>query len=340
MARRFSFLQLFLSVLVVTPLAAQQQQTLASIFGQLRVARGDFPSHQIMIELQFRGSTIYSTYADGDGKFGFVGLVEGEYHILINDGTYEPVDERLMVAPETSANVMAFITLRPREAPGVNVQAQRQSGSNPHMLDLREYNRRFPKKAVKEYDKGLKADAESKHDEAISHYQAALQIAPDYYPAHNNLGSEFLGKADFADARKEFVEVVQLNQGDATGFFNLSNVCMMMGQTADAQHYLEEGMRRDPDSALGHFLLGSLDLRTGKLQQAEAALRQAIQLSPTMAQPRLQLVNLMLQQGRRSDASSELQEFVKSFPDSPFAPRARQLLQKLQASTNTPAAAK
>jgi predicted Zn-dependent protease len=110
---------------------------------------------------------------------------------------------------------------------------------------------------------------------------------------------------------------------------------MMTGQLADAQHYLDEGMRREPDSALGHFLLGSLDIKIGRFQQAEAALRQTIQLSPTMAQARLQLMNLMLQQGRNADAVSELQQFVTTFPDSPYASKARELLHRLE----TPASA-
>lgn len=331
MARRFCSL-LFVFSLVVTPaLLAQQQQILANIIGQLRVARADFPSHQIMVELQFRGAAINSTYADSQGKFGFSGLVGGEYHIIINDPAYEPVNERLMVRPDISANVMAFLTLRPRESAQVGEAASgRATGSNPNILDLREYNRRFPKKAVKEYDKGISAEADGKHEQAISHYQAALQIAPDYYPAHNNLGSEYLSKSDFPDARKEFEEVVQLNQSDAEGYFNLSNVCMLMGQMADAEKYLREGIRRQPDSALGHFLLGSLDMRQKKFAEAESVLQRAKQLDPAMTQARLQLVNLYLQQGRRNEAISELQSFLQAFPGVPAASKAKALLHKLQ----------
>ena len=104
---------------------------------------------------------------------------------------------------------------------------------------------------------------------------------------------------------------------------------MIMGKLQDAQRYVDEGMRREPTSPLGHFLLGSLDMRTGKLPEAEAVLRQTIELSPTMAQARLQLVNLYLHEGRKSQAAAELREFVKLFPDSPFAPKAKKVLQQL-----------
>lgn len=331
MARRF-YLLLFLLGFVITPaLLAQLQQDLANVCGQLRVARGDFPSHQIMIELRYRGATIFTNFADTEGKFGFQGLVGGEYHIIINDLAYEPVDERLLVRPDISFIVMAFITLTPRQVAKTGEAANsRAKGSNPNMLDLREYNKRFPKKAVKEYDKGINSEAEGKHEQAISHYQAALEIAPDYYPAHNNLGSEYLSKSDLVDARKEFEQVVRLNQSDAVAYFNLSNVCMMLGQMADAEKYLGEGIRRQPDSALGHFLQGSLDIRHQKFSEAETVLRQAIELDPAMTQARLQLVNLYLQQSRRKEAMSELQSFLHAFPGDPAAPKAKNLLLKLQ----------
>lgn len=332
MARRFYFLLfLFNFVITSTLLAHQQPQDYANIIGQLRVARGDFPAHQIMIELLFRGSAINTIYADTEGKFGFQGLVGGEYHVIINDPGYEPVDERFLVRPDISVNVMAYIVLTPRQVTKTNEAADsRAKGSNPNMLDLREYNKRFSKKAVKEYDQGISSEAEGKHEQAISHYQAALEIAPDYYPAHNNLGSEYLSKADFPNARREFEQVVQLNKSDAAGYFNLSNVYMMMGQTADAERFLGEGMRRQPDSALGHFLQGSLDMRQKKFTEAESVLRQAIHLDPAMAQARLQLVNLYLQQGRREEAISELQAFLQAFPDAPAAPKVKALLHKLK----------
>ena len=41
-------------------------------------------------------------------------------------------------------------------------------------------------------------------------------------------------------------------------------------------------------------------------------------------------VNLYLQQKRASDAISELEAYLKAFPDTPFAPQARDLLKRLQ----------
>jgi tetratricopeptide (TPR) repeat protein len=322
-----------LGFLLVSAGAVLSQQ-IGSIVGEVHVVRSDFPG-RIFIELQLHNAAIASQYTDEQGKFAFSSLTNNQYYIVIRDERFYPVDQRVTLDLSISSVMMVQVNLMPRQANKVD-NLPTQKGSNPFIIDTGEYEHKFPKKARKEFDKGLESDRNGKRDDAIRHYETALSIAPDFYQAHNNLGSDYLSKSDFAGARREFEEAVRLNQSDAAAYFNLSNVCILMGEVADAQKFLGEGMRRQPDSALGHFLLGSLDMRTGKLQEAETALRHAIQLSPAMAQPRLQLVNLLLQQGRKTDAATQLHEFVSAFPDNPSAAHARQLLQRLEPSAKNP----
>jgi tetratricopeptide (TPR) repeat protein len=336
MTRKFCPFLLLVSFLLPPALIAQHQE-LGNVVGQLRVARGDFPSHQIMVELRFHGSPVTSLYADTQGKFGFDNLVGGEYHVVINDDAYDPVDERLVIRPDTSAYALAFITLRPRESARKAEQIESQpSGANPYLVDPADYNKRFPKKALKEYGRGLDAERKGDSDDAILHYLDALKIAPNYYPAHNNLGSLYLGKADFKSAEAQFQEVIRLDQNDAQAYFNLGNVLMMTGRYPESEIALTSGLQRRPDSAFGSFLRGSLYGRTGKLTEAEKSLRAALQLDAKMWQAHLQLVNLYLQQSRRQDAISELQAFVKAFPSVPAAAKANELLYKLR-QEDTPA---
>ncbi len=331
LARRGSsplFLLLLGFTLLSSPLSAQVQ--LGRIVGQLRVTRGDFPPHSILVELQLHGSAIASVYADDQGRFGFYNLEANPYHVVINDPAFRGVDELANVNPIVSSFNMVQIHLDPRDDVKRAPASNRIGGSNPHLVDPADYNRRFPKNAVKEFDRGVQADRDGKRDDAIEHYQKAVKIAPAFYMAHNNLGSDYLSKSDFSAARNEFQQAIQLNQSDGAAYFNLSNVCTLTGELPQAQLYLDQGMQRQPDSALGHFLQGTLDIRLGKLPQAEGALRQAIQLDPMMAQPRLQLVNLLLQQGRKGDAVAQLHDFVGAFPESPFSGKAKDLLKRLQ----------
>jgi tetratricopeptide (TPR) repeat protein len=273
-----------------------------------------------------------SVFTDSQGTYGFHNLRPNPYRIVINDDRFQP-EQRDAVIPPTTLMPMVFvdITLVPKVTPKKDQDVPPKStGANPNLTDVREYEAKFPKPAVKEFKKGIHADQDGKKDDAIKHYQKAIEIAPQFYEAHNNLGSDYLSKSDFPAARKEFEQAIQQNQSDAAGYFNLSNVCMLMSNLPDAQKFLEEGMRREPDSALGHFLLGSLDMKNGKLPEAEQALRQSIKADPTMVQARLQLVNLLLQQGKKQDAADQLHDFVTTFPDNPFSPQARKVLEKIE----------
>jgi len=70
----------------------------------------------------------------------------------------------------------------------------------------------------------VEADRNQKRDEAIRHYEKSIFLAPDFYPAHNNLGSAYLSRADFKSAQAHFEEAIKLNQSDAEAHLNLANV--------------------------------------------------------------------------------------------------------------------
>ncbi len=322
--------------LVFSSGASAQQTTLGSVVGHMRVARGDTPPQPVLVSLELHGAPMDSAYSDSSGTFGFHALHPDPYYVVVNDENYEPVRRLAVIDPVMLSPVVYLdITLIPRKIGkgGASEVRSQTPGSNPNIIDIREYSTRYPKRAVKELEKGMQADRAGKRDDAIRHYQKAVAIAPSFYLAHNNLGSDYLSKSDFPAARKEFEQVIRLNQSDADAYFNLSNVCILTGQFAEAKQYLDEGLRRQPESAFGQFLLGSLNLRVKKLPEAESALRRAIQLDPSMAQSRLQLVNLLLQEGRKEDAESLLRDFLTTFPDNSFSTQARQVLQRLEGAS-------
>jgi tetratricopeptide (TPR) repeat protein len=217
--------------LLVSARALRAQQVgVGSIVGELHLSRGDFPG-RIFIELQLRRATIASIYSDDQGKFGFVGLGSNPYHVVIHDERFYPVDKLVELNTSISATSMAQISLTPRETNETETLPNREPGSNPHLIDPSDYRGHFPKNAIKEFDKGVQADKNKRRDEAIGHYEKSIFLAPDFYPAHNNLGSAYLGKADFKSAQAHFEEAIKLNQSDAEAHLNLANVLLMTKTT-------------------------------------------------------------------------------------------------------------
>lgn len=331
-APRNLILASFLLLIIPIPALLAQQGGIGSIIGELHVSRGDFPG-RIFVELQLRTATITSAYSDDEGKFGFYGLGSNPYHIVIHDERFVPVDQTVVLDTSISTMAVAQINLNLREPAKKDSGPQRESGSNPYLIDPAEYTRHFPKKAVQEYEKGLKASSAHDPQEAERHYQKALGLAPDFYPAHNELGRAFLAKSDFHAAQHEFEEVIRLNPSDAVAHINLGNVFLLTRHFEDASVQVQEGLRRDPNSAVGQFVLGSVYQRLHKPDESERALREALRLDPKMATVHLELVNLYLSQSKKAEALNELKDFLKLAPDDPRSGHCRDLLRRLENET-------
>jgi tetratricopeptide (TPR) repeat protein len=299
-----------------------------SITGQVRVAPGNELKSPVIVNLESRGATINMIYTDGQGQFGFNGLPANLYHVVINEKGYQRIEESVAIDPISSSTRLLTIYLVPLDAKKAEVPSAIKGG-NTHLIGSTDYTQQLPKPARKEYEKGVRSDQDGKPDEAIRHYQKATELAPDFYEARNNLGSDLLTKSQFPEAQQQFEEVIRLHPSDAAGYFNLGNLYLLTHQYEKAQEWVKQGLSRQPDSAFGHFLQGSLYARGGNAQEAENALRRCLELDPLMSKAHLALVNLYLQQKRSDDAASELRDFLQRFPEDPFAPQAQQVLDRL-----------
>ena len=67
-------------------------------------------------------------------------------------------------------------------------------------------------------------------DEAITHYQKALQINPDYAEAHNNLGNALLQKGRVDEAIAQYQKALQIKPDYAEAHDNLGNALLQKGE--------------------------------------------------------------------------------------------------------------
>lgn len=308
---------------ILAPLAWCQE--IGSIVGVVRVARGDFPE-PLLVSLQARSATIETTYTDGEGRFSFNAVYANVYHVVINDDRYQPVDERVELRPDIQPMYILQITLSPRRVASV-------TSSGPSVVSTQDL-KAYPKRALKEFERGVEKTAAGKTEDAIHHFKNAIKIAPNFAPAHNSLGAAYLSKSDFADAQKELAEAIRLDPSYGGAYFNMANLMLLTSNLGQAGHYLQQGFRLDADSAFGFFLQGTVLERTGRRAAAETALQRALELDPKMQRPHLELVNIYLQEGRSSDAIAELHKFLQVAPKDPLAPKVREVLRKLEADTS------
>lgn len=308
------------------PMLAQLNS--GSIAGQVRVTPGTELPKPVLINLESRGSVVNTVYTDGEGRFGFNGVVGNIYHIRIDDDTYLPANETVMIDGKTKPVAMVSILLNPRNPE--KTDSRTLSGGNPHLTSSADLKDLFPRSAIKEFDAGVKADARHEPDDAIKHYEKALKIAPDFCPACNNLGTAYLNKGLYAAAEGQFQHAVRLNSNDAAAYFNLGNLYYLTHHNDDSLNWVNQGLSKEPSSAFGHFLKGSLASATGANLQAENELQRSLELDPKLSKAHLALVNLFMRQKRNPEAADELRSFLKISPDDAMAPKAREVLKRLE----------
>ncbi len=328
---RIGFCCLLLFLVTAEPGAFAQIQ-LGSIIGVIRIIRGSFPPDRIMVRLELHGGTVATTYADYEGRFSFNSLQANPYRIVISDERFSPVEMLVNVNPGIIPTNIVQVMLTPRDKPA----AANQGKSKDYVVSLSDFTKNIPKNAVKEFERGAKKESEGQADEAIEHYLKAIKEAPNLSVAHNNLGSLYVGKSDFLAAQKEFADSIRLAPGDSKAYFNMANLMLLTGKLQDAERFLQDGFRTQPDSAFGFFVQGSVLERNGKLPDAERALQRALELDPKLTRPHLELVNLYLRQERPADAIAELHKFLQVAPTDPLAPKAREVLNKLQSAGSSP----
>ena len=128
-----------------------------------------------------------------------------------------------------------------------------------------------------------------KVDEAIVHFQNALEIKPNEVGAEANLGNALLQKGRLDEAIAHYSTALQMRPADAEVHYNLGNTLLRKGQLEEAATHYQKALEIDPGYADAHNNLGILFFQQGKLAQAIAHYQKALELNPQDIQARANL---------------------------------------------------
>jgi len=123
--------------------------------------------------------------------------------------------------------------------------------------------------------------ARGERDEALVHYQTALQIDPHDPITHNNIGGVLANMGRYDEAVAHFDEAVRLNPRFAIAQTSLGNALRLKGDLEGAVAAHRKAIDMDPDHADAWYNLG-LDLDAqGDKAAASDAFVQALRLNPS-----------------------------------------------------------
>jgi tetratricopeptide (TPR) repeat protein len=117
-------------------------------------------------------------------------------------------------------------------------------------------------------------------DDAIAHFQKALEINPTYIEAHNNLGLALIKKGHVDEAIAQYQETLGINPGYAEAHYNLGNAVLQKGQLDEAMAQYQEALEINPNFAEAHSNLGAVFFQKGQVDAAIVQFQEALKLKP------------------------------------------------------------
>ena len=126
-------------------------------------------------------------------------------------------------------------------------------------------------------------------DEAISHFQTALNIRADnpqtHYNlgsalVHNNLGNALVRKKLVDEAITHYEKAVELRPDYADGHYNLGSALLQEGRIDEAIAHWQKTVSLQPNDAEAHTTLGDALLRKGEIGEAITHYEKALEIAP------------------------------------------------------------
>ena len=170
------------------------------------------------------------------------------------------------------------------------------------------------KRAEALYNRGTLCAQQGKLSEAISAFQFALQIQPDFALAHSNLGVAFRAQGRLPEALHHMREAVRLKPGHAQAHYSLGTVRFLQGHPEEAIAAYREAVRLSPNFFDAHNALGITFAEMGRPLDAESAFRQAVRLQPNHAEAHNNLGLALSNQRRLDEALPHLKEAIRLDP--------------------------
>jgi tetratricopeptide (TPR) repeat protein len=153
-------------------------------------------------------------------------------------------------------------------------------------------------------------------DEAMVHFQTALQINPDYADAHNNFGIALLRMSNVDEAMVHFQKALEITPDYADAHNNLGSALLQKGSVDEAITHFQTALQIKPDSAEASYNLGNALLQKGKVDEAMVYYQKALQINPADSEACYHLGSALLQKGRVEEAIAHFQRALQIKPDS------------------------
>jgi len=188
----------------------------------------------------------------------------------------------------------------------------------------------IPETARTEYSRAHDDHARQDINGAVARLKKAVEIAPQFASAWNQLGTIAYQSRQYQKAEEYFREALKQDPDAYSPLVNLGGALQAQNKIEESLAVNLEAVKAMPGDALAHSQLGSTYFFLGRLDEAESQLMQAKAIDPGhFSFPQLVLAEIYARKKQPAAAAAEIREFMKLHPDSELTPKLRKALETL-----------
>jgi tetratricopeptide (TPR) repeat protein len=266
-----------------------------------------------------------ATETDAGGRFQFHKLAAGTYTLVISTAARGELQRTIELSPGT-------VDSRGRLNLALRIENSRleSDGKRSTRATVSATILSIPDGAVKEYQEAQRCLSRRDSDCASGHLRRAVQTAPQFAAAWNQLGTIAYQTQRYEEAETNFRRALSADAEAFEPLVNLGGVLLNLGRPEEALGYNKQAVARRPSDALANSQLGMSYLQLRELDLAEKYLKVAVQLDPAhFSHPQLLLAGIYIMRGDRESAATALRGFLEQHPDSPAAAEIRAKIAQL-----------
>ena len=267
-----------------------------------------------------------TTLSDNAGRFRFKKLQPGTYTVAVLIPARGEARVTAEVGPGTAdSRRRVRLSLDLKDADFQTYDTWRRE----HSITAKELA--IPDKAWREYEEAQKDLARRDVDSAVKRLERAVEMAPQFSIAWNNLGTIAYQTRKYLRAEECFRTALAADPAAYEPLVNLGGVLLDLRKLDEAMSCNLHAMLTRPNDALANAQLGLTYFAVGNFDLAQKYLERAVEIDPAhFSHPQLVLAEIHLRRGEKRAAAGNLEDFLKHHPDYPQAEKMRETIAKLR----------
>jgi tetratricopeptide (TPR) repeat protein len=186
---------------------------------------------------------------------------------------------------------------------------------------------RITPKVVHEWEQSVKAYKSGDLRGSATHLEKVLAIDPQYYPAHNALGTLYIRLHEYPKALGEFEKATAAEPRSVQELHNLSATLLLLKRYAEAETTARETLQIDPMRATTRYVLANALIGQGHVTDEVVELLK--QSSAGVPNARLVLAHALISRGRKDEAAAELHAYLAT-PNAPGKDEVQKWVEELE----------